>query len=270
MSGFEHWLDRRAVAIAMRGKGAPTPDPMSESPRLEATSRSAMFAELARSTADRLPAPRTRSKATIPAADHRLTRSTALKAAAGLFVLIGVPARVARARAHAKLPCENKCIEQYQKALGDRLAGCEAHYGNQNYHPGNTVDFLFGTPRAAANLPMKAICDAWVVRSTQSDGADCLKMCDAQDHVPPPAPVCDQSKSAKSAQRAERAGRCASSPPPPPDLQPPSYTPPAVDTGCANCASVGGKCCESADPTKPICVCAEPSSDCCMVYGCCS
>jgi hypothetical protein len=268
MSGFDHWLDRRAVAVATRAKGSSRSDRASELPGFDAVSRSGVFADALRSGAERLPDPPNHTTAILPPADHRLTRSTALRLAAGLFVLIGVPARATRASAQS-MPCDTKCIDEYQRALNSRLAGCERRYGNGQYHPGNTLDFLFGTPRAAANLPMKAICDAWVVRSTQSEAEPCIKMCDDQDRIKPPDPICPPSKSAKSPRRAERGEQCASFPPPPPDLKPPSYTPPP-DDGCANCTSVGGKCCGSATPGQPICVCANPSSDCCMVYGCCS
>ena len=266
MSGFEHWLDRRAVAIASRerreGENRTAP-----APRLDASSRAQMFTGVLEMGAEHLPDP-IDPPTGLPAADHRITRSTALKGAAGLLALVGLRASPAPARA-GSFPCEHKCEKEYKRALSERLAVCDRRYTNRGYHPGNTVAFLFGTPRAAANIPLKTICDAWVVRSTQSEGDRCLDMCDEQNRVSPPDPVCSQGDGGNRAERAAQAKECASLPPPPPSLDPSSYTPPA-DDGCANCGAVGGKCCGSATPGQYICACANPSLDCCAVYGCCA
>jgi hypothetical protein len=268
MSGFDHWLDRRAVAIAARGEGSSQSGRASKQPGFEAVSRSEVFADALRSGAERLPDAPDISLAMLPPADHRLTRSTAIKAAAGLLALVGLPAaRPSRASAQS-MPCGKKCADDYNHALEKRLLKCVLDYGS-GWDPGRTLDFLFGGPPAAARNAMRAVCEVWVLRSTENGVNDCFDMCDKGEREHPPAPVCEPAKSARSGQRAQRSKGCASFPPPPPDLKPPSYTPPP-DTGCANCTAVGGKCCESADPTKPICICADPGSDCCAVYGCCS
>ena len=50
-------------------------------------------------------------------------------------------------------------------------------------------------------------------------------------------------------------------PPPPPGS-------PAIDE-CANCNTVGGKCCFGGPDPSHLCACANPDLPCCERYGCC-
>ena len=54
-------------------------------------------------------------------------------------------------------------------------------------------------------------------------------------------------------------------PAPPPALPPNPYGP--ITDECANCGSVGGKCCYGTDPLH-LCACANPEYDCAIRYGC--
>lgn len=265
MSALDHWLDRRAVAIAARDEVSSPPRRASGPPVFNGVSRSRVFTDMVRFGADRLPDPPDRLPATLPAHDRRLTRSTALKGAAALLVLVGLPAaRPAPAKAQERF-CSEKCLEQYQRALLLRLDECFVRYRFSSYNPGRTLDFLFGNP--AAKIPMKVLCDAWVVRSAQSEVNKCFDMCEAQDNPAPPKPP-DPVCGSGTPKLIGKEGDCASFPPPPPTLDP-SDLPPPQDDGCANCASVGGKCCGSSTPSQYICACANPGSDCCAVYSCC-
>jgi hypothetical protein len=255
MSRFDQWLDRRAVAIATRDEASPR-HPATAAPVFNGVSRSDVFADMFQSGVERLPDPPSGALAMLAASDHRVTRSTALKAAGALLVLVGLPAaRPARANADEALSeCRHQCFQDYEDALAHRVQDCAHRYGNLD--PGRTLDFLFRYP---SSLPLRTVCEIWVLSATRQEGTDCQARCaeQAKPKPTPPSRVC--SVPAKSSQRIERAGNCASFPPPPPDPQPATLPPlpPGAHDNCANCESVGGVCCgRTMDPEGNIVICA--------------
>ncbi len=91
-----------------------------------------------------------------------------------------------------------------------------------------------------------------------------------QSPPPPQGQACfprfGSISSGRASSFARRAGACQTVPgsegaPPPPGS-------PAVDE-CANCNSVGGKCCFGGPDPNHLCACANPDLPCCERYGCC-
>jgi hypothetical protein len=267
MTGLDHWFDRHAVAIAARGEAPSSPQSAVEELKLNSLSRSDMFAEMLQSSTERLPGLPDRAPAMLPAENRRATRSTVLKAAAALIVLVGLPAaRPKPAKAEGSGECKEKCFDEYGKALAERVQACSRRFSPQAADPGRTLHFLFRY--APVNLPFKVICNEWVLVSSADEGRACNGRCDEQNKPKPPSRVCSAPSNRRSSQPLERAEQCASFPPPPPNLHPPTITPPP-DDGCSNCTQVGGVCCGSPTPGAYICACAAPGYDCCTTYSCC-
>lgn len=169
--------------------------------------------------------------------DGRVTRRTGFRAAAAAVVAIGPLAALRLpGTARGEAYCFDSCAGTARKLFTVQMKVCKPVELDE-----------------AGERPFGLACIIGAYIDRRSDLRKCA------------APSCgDPSKYPKATPSPTPSPSASPSPSPAPS---PGPTTPPSPTACANCVSVGGKCCIASDGS--LCICANASKDCCVTYGCC-